>query len=52
MIITCGIDHLIRNIGLALSVTFIVPLIGAIAGTILANLLALPTRQKGDGVAK
>ncbi len=32
-----GIDHFVRDIGLILSITFVVPLIGAIAGTIAGN---------------
>ncbi len=44
-----GIDHSISDMGLVLSITFMVPLIGAIAGTILANLAALHKGQKGTG---
>ncbi len=44
-----GINHLIRDIGLVLSITFMVPFIGAIAGTIAANLKAFHTGRKGTG---
>ncbi len=49
MFITGGIDHFIRDIGLVLSVTFAVPLVGAIAGTIVGHLAALQARTKGTG---
>jgi hypothetical protein len=39
------IDHLIQDVVLVLSITFMVPLIGAIAGTIVTNLAA-PHRDK------
>ena len=44
-----GIDHIIIDIGLVLSITFMVPFIGAIAGTIVASLPALHTGQKETG---
>jgi hypothetical protein len=39
------IDHPIRDMVLVLSITFMVPLIGAIAGAIVTNLAA-PHREK------
>ena len=49
MFIPGGIDHLIRDIGLVLSITFVVPLIGAVAGTIAGHFAALQARMKGTG---
>jgi hypothetical protein len=43
------IDHLIRDVVLVLSVIFMVPLIGAIAGAIVTNLAALNRDLKKTG---
>jgi hypothetical protein len=43
------IDHPIRDMVLVLSITFMVPLIGAIAGTIAAKLTGLQAWRKGTG---
>ena len=49
MAITGGIDHLMRDVVLVLSITFVVPLIGAVAGTIAANLSTFQGYRKGKG---
>ena len=43
------IEHPIRDMVLVLSITFWVPLIGAIAGTIVTSLGALHKGWKGTG---
>ena len=43
------IDHPIRDMVLVLSITFMVPLIGAIAGAIVTNLAALHREKKRIG---
>ena len=49
MFVIGGIDQLTRDIGLVLSITFVVPLVGAIAGTIVRHLAALQAGTKGTG---
>jgi hypothetical protein len=43
------IDHLVQEMALVLSITFMVPLIGAIAGTIVTNLATLHRDWKRTG---
>lgn len=43
------IDHPIRDMVLVLSITFMVPLIGAIAGTIVTSLATLHRDWKRTG---
>jgi hypothetical protein len=50
MFVTGGIDQLIRDIGLVLSITFVVQMIGAIAGTIVRNLTAFHTGTGETGL--
>ena len=49
MLTAGGIDHSIQDMALVLSITFMVPLIGAIAGAIVADIAVLHTGRKETG---
>jgi hypothetical protein len=49
MFIPDGIDQFVYDIGLILSITFVVPLAGAIGGTIAASVGALHAGMKEAG---